>query len=362
MTRDVIINGRPVGPGHPAYIIAEMSANHGQDKGRAKEIIHAMKEAGADAVKLQTYTPDTMTLDCHNRFFVDCLKGTIWEGQSLYDLYGEAHTPWEWQAELLELAEGLGLDGFSTAFDGTSVDFLETLGVPAYKVSSFELVHLPLIRRVAATGKPLLLSTGMATLEEIAEAVDAAKDAGARSIALLKCTSAYPAKAEDANVRTIPAMRERFGVPVGLSDHSPGSAVPVAAVTQDACIIEKHFVLDRGRDKGPDSAFSMEPREFAAMVQDVRAAEEDPGTAKMDEKALGTVRYGPMEADKKSLVFRPSLFAVEDIPSGAPLTAQNVRIIRPGYGLPPRDLERILGRSARKRIERGTPLAWDLLE
>jgi len=357
----IVIRGRTIGQGHPAYIIAEMSANHGQDKTKALEIIHAMKESGADAVKLQTYTRDTMTLDCDNAYFTDCLKGTLWEGKSLYALYGEAYTPWEWQGALKEEAERLGMDCFSTPFDFTAVDFLEGLGMPAYKIASFELTHLPLIRKVAATGKPLILSTGMGTREEIADALAAARGAGAAQIALLKCTSAYPANIEDANLRTIPAMAEEFHVPVGLSDHTMGYAVPVAAVTQGACIIEKHFVLDRERDKGPDSAFSMEPAEFRAMVDVVRGMERDPASAMVNEAALGEVHFGPSRGDSKSMVFRPSIFAMRDIAAGDTFTVNNIRIARPGYGLPPKDWDAVLGRTAQAAIARGTPLAWNII-
>ncbi|MSR86577.1 pseudaminic acid synthase [Candidatus Peribacteria bacterium] len=337
-----------------------MSANHGQDKARAIEIIHAMKEAGADAVKIQTYTPDTITINCSNKYFTDCLKGTLWEGKTLYELYGDAFTPWEWQPELQETAQSLGMDFFSSPFDVTAVDFLEKMDVPAYKVASFEIVHFPLIRRIAATGKPIILSTGMATEKEITEAINAAK--GSRGIALLKCTSAYPAKIEDANLRTIPAMAEKFSVPVGLSDHTPGSAVPVTAVTVGACIIEKHFVLDRKRDKGPDSKFSMEPHEFKAMVDAVRAAEKDPTSAPIDEKALGSVHFGPTEGDKKSLAFRPSIFVTKDMQKGDTFTPENTRIIRPGYGEPPGDWDQVMGRRTALPIERGTPVTWELLK
>jgi len=358
----ITINHRRIGPGEPVYIIAEMSANHGQDKERAKEIIYAMKESGADAVKLQTYMPDTMTIDCDSKYFVDCLKGTIWKGQSLYTLYGEAYMPWEWQPELKEEAESLGMDCFSTAVDATSVDFLEAMDVPAFKISSFELVHLPLLRCVAKMGKPIVLSTGMATCEEIGEAVATLKEAGAVGIALLKCTSAYPATIEDANVRMIPAMAKEFDVPVGLSDHTPGSTVPVASVTQGACIIEKHFILDRKRDQGPDSAFSMEPQEFRAMVDAVRAAERNIDEVVPEEKALGGVHYGPASGEKGSMVFRPSIFVVQDMREGEEFTEESVRIIRPGYGLKPKHYESVLGKKATQSIERGTPLTWELVQ
>ena len=362
MPSSITINGRLICPGHPMYIIAEMSANHGQSKEHAKEIIHEMKKAGADAVKIQTYTPDTITLNCDNTYFTDCLKGTLWEGRRLYDLYGDAFTPWEWQGELKELAESLGMDFFSSAFDETSVDFLESINVPAYKIASFELVHLPLIKKAAATGKPLIMSTGMATKEEIEDALKAARDAGAKEIALLKCTSAYPAKIEDTNLKTIPVMELDFQVPVGLSDHTPGSAVPVAAVSLGACIIEKHFVMSRERDKGPDSSFSMEPHEFRAMVDMVRAVERDPPSAHIDPQAMGVVHYGPSSGDKKSLVFRPSIFVVEDITAGEVFTEKNVRIIRPGYGLPPKELPNVLWRKAKQAIERGIPLLANLIQ
>lgn len=357
--KPIHIGRRIIGAGHPAYVIAEMSANHGQNKDQAIAIIRAMKNAGADAVKLQTYTPDTITIDCANRYFTDCLKSTLWEGKSLYQLYGEAFTPWEWHAELKSEAEELGMDFFSTPFDETAVDFLETLHVPAYKVASFEIVHLPLIRKIARTGKPMIMSTGMATHEEIADAVNAAREEGATEIALLKCTSAYPAKIEDANLLTIPAMMQEFGVPVGLSDHTPGGAVPVTAVTLGGCIIEKHFVIDRERDKGPDSAFSLEPKEFADMVAAVRAAEKDPASAAIDERALGQARFGPTDGDRKSLVFRPSVFTVADIAAGEAFTTENTRVIRPGYGLAPKHLPEVLGSRAAKAMERGTPISQD---
>lgn len=338
-----------------------MSANHGQSKAKAIEIIHAMKESGADAVKLQTYTPDTMTINCDRPSFVDCLKGTLWEGQTLHALYGTAFTPWEWQPDLKKEAEKLGMDCFSTAFDETSVDFLEAINVPAYKIASFELVHLPLLRKVASTGKPLIISTGMGTRDEINDAVTAARMAGATEIALLKCTSAYPAEIADANVRSIPAISKDFGVPVGLSDHTLGSAVPVAAITQGACIIEKHFTLDRKRDAGPDSAFSMEPREFREMVEAVRLTESDIAGASIDERALGTARYGTTNADKGSVRLRPSIFAVADIRTGEEFSSRNVRVIRPGYGLAPKELPKVLGKHSTVNIPRGTPLSWELV-
>jgi pseudaminic acid synthase len=342
------IGDRQIGPGRPVYIVAEMSANHGQDFAQAVRILHAATESGADAVKLQTYTPDTLTIDCAGDAFR--IGGTLWEGRTLYDLYAEAYTPWDWQPKLKEIAGQLGVDLFSTPFDTSAVDFLEAMGVPAYKVASFEIVDLPLIRRIARTGKPMILSTGMATLAEIDEAVRAARGAGATHIALLKCTSAYPASPEEMNLRTIPHLAEAFGVPVGLSDHTLGIAVPVAAVALGACIVEKHFTLSR-RLQGPDSPFSLEPDEFRAMVVAMREAEQ----------ALGGVSYEATEKETESRAFRRSLFVVQDMRAGEPFTEQNLRSIRPGFGLHTRYLSEVLGRHARCDIERGTPLAWDLI-
>lgn len=349
MARHLMINGRQIGNGAPVYVIAEMSANHNQDFEQAVHILHAAKESGADAVKLQTYTPDTMTIPCDNEYF-QIGKGTIWEGRNLYDLYGEAYTPWEWQPRLKEIAEDLGLDLFSTPFDHTAVDFLEKMNVPAYKVASFEIVDLPLIRRVAQTGKPIIMSTGMAILAEIDEAVRTVREAGCNQLALLKCTSAYPAPPEEMNLRTIPHLAEAFGVPTGLSDHTLDIAVPVAAVALGACIVEKHFTLSR-TVSGPDSAFSLEPHEFKAMVEAVRATE----------KALGTVRYGVSEREAESCVFRRSLFVVQDVQAGEMFTAENIRAIRPGYGLHTRHLDDVIGRYASRDIRYGTPLTWDLV-
>lgn len=351
------INGRKIGPGHPVYVIAEMSANHGQSFSKAVEMLHAMKEAGADAVKLQTYTPDTLTIRSDRPEF--CVgEGTLWAGKTLYDLYGEAYTPWEWQPKLKQQADVLGMDLFSSPFDPTAVDFLEMMDVPAYKIASFEIVDIPLIQKVAETGKPIIISTGMASKEEIADALKAADGC---PVALLKCTSAYPARPEEMHLRTIPAMAQEFSVPVGLSDHTLGIEVPVTAVHLGACIIEKHFTLDR-KDGGPDSAFSFEPKEFAAMVEAVRAAEKSRNTTDLDERIIGNVQYGPSEHERKSLQFRRSLFAVKDIAKGQTLTEENVRSIRPGHGLPPKELPNLLGKKAKVRIERGTPLAWDMIK
>ncbi len=349
MTPQIQIGKRSIGPGQPAYVIAEMSANHGQSFDQAVEIVRAAKAAGADAVKLQTYTPATITIQSDQSYF-QVRGGTLWDGRTLYDLYAEAYTPWEWQPRLKKLAEDLGMVLFSSAFDSTAVDFLEEMCVPAHKVASFELVDIPLIQRMARTGKPLIISTGMATVEEIDEALQSAGEAGATQIALLKCTSAYPAPAEEMNLRTIPEMARRFGVPVGLSDHTMGIAVPVAAVALGACIIEKHLTLLRSTP-GPDSAFSLEPHEFKSMVDAVRTAE----------KALGEVHFGLSEKEEVSRAFRRSLFVVEDVKQGETFDAANVRSIRPGHGLHPRHLTEVLGKRAAQGIKRGTPLRWEFV-
>jgi pseudaminic acid synthase len=349
MTESIQIGARRIGPGFPVYCIAEVSANHHQNFNEAVEIIRAAKDAGADAVKLQTYTPDTITIASDREEF-RIGGGTIWDGQNLYKLYGEAYTPWEWQPKLKKAANDLGMDCFSSAFDATAVDFLEKMEVPAHKVASFELVDMPLIQKMARTGKPLIMSTGMATIEEIEEAVAAARQAGAKQIALLKCTSAYPARPEEMNLRTIPELGRRFEMPVGLSDHTMGIAAPVAAVALGACIIEKHLTLSRSVP-GPDSAFSLEPAEFKAMVDAVRMAE----------NALGEVHFGVSEKEANSRVFRRSLFIVQAIKGGELFTAENLRAIRPGHGLHTRHLTEILGRKASRDIERGTPMSWELV-
>jgi pseudaminic acid synthase len=349
MTGCFQIGTRKVGSDAPVYVVAELSANHNQDFDRAVQTIRAAKDAGADAVKLQTYTPDTITLASdRDEFRINA--GTLWDGRTLHDLYREAFMPWEWQPRLKKVAEDLGMDLFSTAFDPTAVDFLERMNVLIHKVASFELVDIPLIQKMAHTGKPLIISTGMATAEEIDEAVRAARTAGATQIALLKCTSAYPAPPEDMNLRTIPEMMRGFGVPVGLSDHTMGIAVPVAAVALGACIIEKHLTLSRTLP-GPDSAFSVEPDEFKNMVEAVRTAE----------KAVGVVSFAPGGKQESSKSFRRSLFAVEDILQGAEFTTGNIRSIRPGYGLHPRHLPEMLGKRAAKDIKKGSPLNWDLV-
>jgi pseudaminic acid synthase len=340
---------RMIGPSQPVYIIAELSANHHQDFERATRLIDAAKDAGADAIKLQTYTPETITIRSDRSEF-RIGGGTIWDGRSLHELYGEGFTPWDWQPKLKQMANDAGLALFSSPFDETAVDFLEQMDVPAYKVASFELVDIPLIQKMARTGKPLIMSTGMATLDEIEEALAAAWQQGATEIALLKCTSAYPSPADEMNLRTIPELARKFGVPAGLSDHSMGIAVPVAAAALGACIIEKHLTLSRA-DHGPDSAFSLEPDEFRSMVDAVR----------FTEKALGIARFGPSAREQASLAFRRSLFVVEDVKSGEIFTSKNVRSIRPAHGLHTRHLHAVLGRRAVCDVERGTPLSWDLV-
>ena len=343
------INGRRIQPGSPTYVIAELSANHHQNFDDAVRLVHAAKQAGADAVKLQTYTPDTITISSNLPYF-RIGGGTIWDGETLYDLYARAYTPWEWQPKLKQLADSLSMDLFSSPFDCTAVDFLESMHVPAYKIASFELTDVGLIRRVAATGKPIIMSTGMATLSEIEEAVDAARSAGAAQLALLKCTSAYPSPPGEMNLRTIPHLSQAFGVPAGLSDHTLTISGPVTAVALGACIVEKHLTICRAVP-GPDSAFSLEPHEFKSMVDAVRCAE----------SSAGAVRYGPSADEEKSRIFRRSLFVVEDVQCGESFSPANVRSIRPAHGLHPRHLNEVIGRRASKNISRGTPLSWDLI-
>jgi pseudaminic acid synthase len=349
MASEIKIGQRAIGSGHGVYVIAEISANHHQNFEQAVKIIHAAKDAGADAVKLQTYTPDTMTIASNRPEFQ--IAGTIWNGRNLYELYGEAYTPWEWQPRLKEVANSLTLDLFSTPFDATAVDFLEKMQVPAYKLASFELTDIPLIQEMARTGKPLIISTGMATIEEIEEAVQAARRAGAEQIALLKCTSGYPALPEEMNLRTIPELARRFDAPVGLSDHTLDASAAIAAVALGACIIEKHLTLSRA-EPGPDSAFSLEPQEFKAMVDAVRIAE----------KSLGEVHFGVSPKEASSRAFRRSLFVVQDVRRGEVFTTANIRSIRPGYGLHTRHLNEVLGQQAACDIDRGTPLSWELVQ
>jgi len=349
MSSVVRIGKRDIGAGNPCYLVAELSANHHQDFEQAVRIIRAAKAAGADAVKLQTYTPDTITIRSDREYF-KIGGGTLWDGRTLHDLYGDAYTPWEWQPKLQQIADDLGLDLFSSPFDATAVDFLEKMNVAAYKLASFELVDLPLIQKMARTGKPLIISTGMATIEEIDEAIQTACQAGALQIALLKCTSAYPAVPDEMNLRTIPELARRFEVPVGLSDHTMGITVPLTAVALGACIVEKHITLSRSL-QGPDSSFSLEPEEFKAMVEAVRTAE----------RAMGTIHFGVSAHEESSRVFRRSLFVVQDMKRGESFTAHNVRSIRPGHGMHTRHLAEILGKAAACDIERGTPLSWSLI-
>ena len=355
------IGKRAVGPGEPVYVVAELSANHRQDYKTAEALVRAAADAGADAVKLQTYRADTLTIDCDNKWFL-INPGTPWSGKKLYDLYEEAYTPWDWQPKLEKLANSLGLDLFSSPFDGSAVDFLEReLDIPVYKIASYELVDIPLLRRVAATGKPVILSTGMATEEEIGEAVEALRTGGAAGVILLKCTSAHPALPEEMNLRTIPDMMKKFGVPVGLSDHSLSAEIPAAAVALGACLVEKHLVLSR-IPPGPDRNFSLEPEKFRTMTKAVRAAQENPKEAlRTAEDALGAVHYGPTEREKPDLMFRRSLFVVKNMRAGEAFTPENVRSIRPGHGLAPKHLDEVLAKRAARDIERGTPLAWDLV-
>jgi pseudaminic acid synthase len=348
MSQLIRINHREIGLEKPTYVVAEMSANHRQDFGQAVHILQAAKEAGADAIKLQTYTPDTLTVQSDKEYF-RIKGGTLWDGRTLYDLYNEAYMPWVWQPKLKAIADDLGVDLFSTAFDASAVDFLEEMGVPVHKVASFEIVEIPLIEKMARTGKPLIISTGMATLGEIEEAVQTARNAGAKQIALLKCTSAYPASPEEMNLRTISNLEETFQIPVGISDHTLGIAVPIAAVALGACIVEKHFTLSRSAPS-PDSAFSLEPQEFKAMVEAIRVTE----------KAMGQVSYELTEREVSSRDFRRSLFVVNDMKAGEVFTKENVRSIRPGYGLAPKHLPDLLGRRAAQDIECGTPLSWAL--
>ncbi|MGF7175127.1 pseudaminic acid synthase [Azospirillum doebereinerae] len=341
-----IIDGRPIGPAHPPYLIAEMSGNHNGELNRALALIDAAKAAGADAVKLQTYTADTITIDHDGPGFR--LEGGLWAGRTLHDLYREAHTPWEWHEPLFARARALGLTIFSSPFDDTAVELLERLDAPAFKIASFELIDHGLIRRAARSGKPLIVSTGLATLGEVAEAVEAVGDAA--PLALLHCVSGYPTPPEDCNLRTIPHLAEMFGVTVGLSDHSQGVAVPVAATALGATIIEKHFTLSRA-EGGVDSAFSLEPAEFKAMADSVRAAW----------AALGRVHYGVEPSEAGGRNYRRSLYVVADVAAGEPLTAANLRSIRPGFGLEPKHLPALLGRRTVRPLARGTPLRWDML-
>lgn len=341
---------KSIGSENAPFVIAEMSGNHNQSLERALEIVEAAAKTGAHALKIQTYTPDTMTLDLDEREFHISDPKSLWAGTSLYKLYGQAFTPWEWHEAIFKRAKELGIIAFSTPFDATSVDFLESLDVPCYKIASFENTDLPLIRKVAATGKPMIISTGMASIAELDDTVRAARQAGCQDLVLLKCTSTYPATADNTNILTIPHMRELFGCQVGLSDHTMGVGVSVASVALGATVIEKHFTLNRA-DGGVDSSFSMEPAEMTQLVVETERAWQ----------ALGRVAYGPTAAEEKSIVFRRSLYVVKDLQAGEKLTADNVRAIRPGLGLPTKYLEQVLGKTVKQSVARGTALSWDMI-
>lgn len=344
------IAGHPIGPSAPPFVIAEMSGNHNHSLERALEIVEAAARAGAHALKIQTYTAETMTLDLSEGEFFISDPNSLWSGVSLYKLYQDAHTPWEWHEPIFDRARELGLIAFSTPFDETAVDFLEGLNVPCYKIASFENTDLPLIRKAAATGKPLIISTGMATVAEIDETVRAAREAGCQDLILLKCTSTYPASPENSNVLTVPHMRTLFGCEVGLSDHTLGVGAAVAAVALGATVVEKHFTLNRA-DGGVDATFSLEPVELKALVEETARAWQ----------AMGKVQYGPSEGEKISMVYRRSLYVAEDMRAGDEFSSRNLRAIRPGLGLAPRYYETILGRRAKTGLRKGTPVSWDIV-
>lgn len=346
----ISIANKMIGQESAPFIIAEMSGNHNQSLERALEIVDAAAKAGAHALKIQTYTADTMTLDLDEGEFFISDPNSLWKGTSLYKLYQEAYTPWEWHKPIFDRCRELGMIGFSTPFDDTAVDFLEALNVSCYKIASFENTDIPLIRKVASTGKPMIISTGMATVAEIDETVRAAREAGCKDLALLKCTSTYPATADNTNILTIPHLRELFDCEVGVSDHTMGVGVSIAGVALGATVIEKHFTLNRA-DGGVDSTFSMEPAEMAQLVVESERAWQ----------SLGQISYGPTEKEKKSLVFRRSLYIVKDLKAGEVLTQDNLRAIRPGHGLPPKYLPELLGRRLAKNVKMGTPMSWDLI-
>ncbi|MCG8572123.1 MAG: pseudaminic acid synthase [Spirochaetes bacterium] len=350
MFNTIKIANKNVGDHYPTFIIAELSANHNHDIDLAKKTIKAAKESGADAIKLQTYTADTITIDCDNDYF-RINQGTIWDGKTLYNLYKEAYTPWEWQKDLKDYAESLGLILFSSPFDCTSVDFLEKLNVPAYKVASFEITDIPLIKYIASKHKPIIISTGIANLADIEEAVNTCKNAGNDNIVLLKCTSAYPAPFKDANLKTIPNLAETFNVVTGLSDHTLGSSLAIASIALGAKVIEKHFILDKNINS-PDASFSMIPKEFKNMVSSIREVE----------KALGSINYSLSDKVKKNKIFARSLFVVKDMKKGEKITKQNVKSIRPGYGLHPKYYEDILGKKIKFDTKKGIPLSWNIIE
>lgn len=344
------INGREISRDHRPYLIAEMSGNHNHSLDRALQIVTAAAESGADAIKLQTYTADTLTLDVDMPGFVIEDEASLWNGRRLYDLYQEAHTPWDWHAPLMQHARKLGLDCFSSPFDATAVDFLEDLDVPAYKIASFESIDLALIRKVASTGKPMIISTGMASVIEIGEALRTARESGNQQLCILKCTSTYPATPENTNVRTIESMRETFGCEVGLSDHTMGCGVAVAATALGAVLVEKHFTLARA-DGGVDSAFSLEPHEFKQLREETERGWQ----------ALGKITYGGTKAESGSRVFRRSLYVAEDMVQGEVFTERSLRSVRPGYGLEPKYFDILLGKRVNRALPKGTPVSWDLI-
>jgi pseudaminic acid synthase len=346
----ISIAGKILSREHKPFIIAEMSGNHNQSLEKALEIVDAAAETGADALKIQTYTPDTMTIDKSDGEFYISDPKSLWKGESLYNLYRIAHTPWEWHRPIMERARQRGIICFSTPFDPSAVDFLETLNVPAYKIASFENIDLPLIKKVAETGKPLIISTGMANIAEIYEAVETVKHTGNKNLVLLKCTSTYPATPENSNILTIPHMRELFGCEIGLSDHTMGIGVAIAAIAHGATVVEKHFTIRRA-DGGIDSAFSMEPAEMRSLVIESERAW----------LGMGKIHYGVQEQERPSLIFRRSLYITKDVQAGELLTEDNVRSIRPGFGLKPKYLDSILGRRAKQALKRGTPLSWDVI-
>lgn len=348
LNKSFILNNTKIGEGSPVFVIAELSANHLQKYDNAVRLIKEAKKAGADAVKLQTYTPDTITIDCDNEYF-QIKQGTIWDGTTLHKLYEKAYTPWEWQPKLKKIAEEEGLICFSSPFDNTAVDFLEKMDVPAYKIASFEITDIPFIEYVASKGKPVIISTGIAELSDIEEALKACEREGNKDVILLKCTSEYPSPYEDINLKTIPNMAETFGLTVGISDHTLGSAVSVAAVALGAKVVEKHFTLDRSLG-GPDSKFSMEPDEFNDMVKSIRQVE----------KALGKVTYDLTEKQIKSREHSRSLFVVKDIKAGETFTKENVRSIRPGFGVKTKYINEFLGKKAKVDIKKGTPVCWNI--
>jgi N-acetylneuraminate synthase len=347
---DIVLGDRKVGPSHSPLVIAEMSANHNQSLDRALAIVDAAADAGAHGLKLQTYTADTMTLDVASEEFLIEDEGSLWQGRSLHDLYEEAHTPWEWHEPIIQRCCDHGMVAFSTPFDRTALEFLEALDVPCHKIASFENTDLPLVRAVAATGKPMIISTGMAQVAELDETVRTARHAGCDDLILLKCTSTYPASAASTNLRTIPHLREMFGAQVGLSDHTMGIGASVAAVAMGATLIERHFTLSRA-DGGVDSAFSLEPHELKSLVVETERAWQ----------ALGEVAYGPAAGERKSLRFRRSLYVGQDMKAGEAFTTENLRNIRPGFGLPPKYYRTVLGKRVNRDVSKGTPVSWDLL-